>query len=74
MTPAQPPRGAEWITAVVSISGPKSQAAYTRTVGYSPSVGFVLTVIVDAEDWSGVTASKTRGADLREYLESRGSH
>lgn len=26
---------------------------------------------VDPEDWSGVTAWKTRGADLREYLEGK---
>jgi len=31
----------------------------------------VLTVIVDPEDWSGVTAWKTRGVDLREYLEGK---
>jgi hypothetical protein len=33
----------------------------------------VLTVIVDPDDWSGVTACKTRGADLREYLDERNS-
>jgi hypothetical protein len=31
----------------------------------------VLTVIVYQEDWSGVTAWKTRGADLRDYLEGK---
>ncbi|MGH3802422.1 MAG: hypothetical protein ACRDTD_20305 [Pseudonocardiaceae bacterium] len=44
---------------------------YTRIIGYSSSAGFVLTVIVDPEDWSGVTAWKTRGADLRDYLEGK---
>jgi len=37
----------------------------------SPAAGFVLTVIVDPEDWSGVTAWKTRGADLRAYLDGK---
>ncbi|MGH3548838.1 MAG: hypothetical protein ACRDQU_12160 [Pseudonocardiaceae bacterium] len=41
---------------------------YVRIIGYSPSVGFVLTVIVDPKEWSGVTAWKTRGTDLRDYL------
>jgi hypothetical protein len=30
-----------------------------------------MTVIVDSEDWSGVSAWKTRGADLREYLDRK---
>ena len=42
-----------------------------RIIGYTPSAGFVLTVIVDPADNSGVTAWKARGADLREYLEGR---
>lgn len=46
----------------------RSRAGYTRIVGYSPSAGFVLTVIVDPVDNSGVTAWKTRGADLQDYL------
>lgn len=50
---------------------PKSWAGYVRIIGLSPSAGFVLTVIVDPEDWSGVTAWKTRGADLREYLDGK---
>lgn len=50
---------------------PNSRIGYTRIIGYSSSAGFVLTVIVDPQDWSGVTAWKTRGADLREYLESK---
>jgi len=30
-------------------------------------------VIIDPEDFSGVTAWKTRGVDLRRYLEGRGA-
>jgi hypothetical protein len=33
---------------------PISRAGYIRLIGYSSSAGFVLTVIVDPEDWSGV--------------------
>ena len=54
---------------VVRDPDPRSTAAYFRIIGYSSSADFVITVIVDPEDWSGVTAWKTRGADLREYLE-----
>jgi hypothetical protein len=50
---------------------PRSRAGHLRIVGYSPSGGFVLTVIVDPKDSSGVTARKTRGADLRDYLEGK---
>lgn len=49
----------------------RSRAGHARIVGYSPTAGFVLTVIVDPADDSGVTAWKTRGADLREYLEGK---
>lgn len=52
-------------------SGRGGRAAYIRIVGYSAAAGFVLTVIVDPQDWSGVTAWKTRGADLRAYLEGK---
>ena len=58
---------------VVQGPDPRSRAAYIRIIGYSTGAGFVLTVIVDPDDWSGVTAWKTRGADLREYLEDRES-
>ena len=58
---------------VVHDPDPRSRDGYTRIIGYSPSAGFVLTVIVDPEDGSGVTAWKTRGADLREYLEGKES-
>jgi hypothetical protein len=47
---------------------PKSQAGAIRLIGYSPSAGFVLTVIIDPTDKAGITAWKTRGADLRDYL------
>lgn len=52
--------------------GARSRAAYIRLIGYSHSAGFVLTVIIDPEDSSGVTAWKTRGSDLRTYLERKG--
>ncbi len=58
---------------VVRDPDPKSRAAYTRLIGYSPGAGFVLTVIVDPEDFSGVTAWRTRGVDLRHYLEGKGT-
>ncbi|MGH3887706.1 MAG: hypothetical protein ACRDSZ_14255 [Pseudonocardiaceae bacterium] len=35
---------------------------------------FVLTLSVNPEDWSDVTAWKTRRADLRDYLEGREAH
>jgi len=56
---------------IVRDPDPTSRAAYVRIIGYSSSADFVLTVIVDPEDWSGVTAWKTSGADLREYLEGK---
>ena len=51
---------------------PRSRAGHLRVIGYSISAGFVLTVIIDPENFSGVTAWKTRGADLRAYLEHEG--
>lgn len=56
---------------VTYVPDTRSRAGYTRIIGYSPSAGFVLTVIVDPTDDSGVTAWKTRGADLREYLDGK---
>jgi hypothetical protein len=53
---------------IVRAPDPRSDAGYTRVVGYSPTAGFVLTVIIDPDDDSGVSAWKTRGADLRAYL------
>lgn len=56
---------------IVRDPDPKSWAGYVRLIGLSPTAGFVLTVIIDSEDWSGVSAWKTRGADLREYLDGK---
>jgi hypothetical protein len=47
---------------------PRSRVGYTRVIGYSPTAECVLTVIIDPDDSSGVTAWKTRGVDLRDYL------
>jgi hypothetical protein len=59
------------IQPIVRDPDPKSRVAYARLIGYSPTAGFVLTVILDPEDSSGVTAWKSRGGDLREYLERK---
>jgi hypothetical protein len=56
---------------VLRTPDPKSRVGYTRIIGYSPSAGFVLTVIIDPQDSSGVTAWKARGVDLRDYLDAR---
>ncbi|MBN9610942.1 MAG: hypothetical protein J0I11_16690 [Actinobacteria bacterium] len=56
---------------IVRDPDPKSRVAYVRLIGYSKAAGFVVTVIIDPEDASGVTAWKTRGADLREYLDRK---
>lgn len=56
---------------IVRDPDPKSRVGFIRIIGYSASAGYVLTVIVDPEDGSGVTAWKTRGADLREYIEGK---
>lgn len=50
---------------------PVSRTDAIRLIGYSTSAGFVITVIIDPVDWAGVTAWKTRGADLRSYLEGK---
>jgi hypothetical protein len=55
--------------AIVRDPDPKSRTGAIRLIGYSPSAGFVLTVIVDPVDWAGITAWKARGVDLRSYLE-----
>lgn len=50
-----------------------SQTGTVRMVGYSPTAGFVITVIaldIDGELW-GVTAWKTTGAERRKYWEAR---
>jgi hypothetical protein len=49
---------------------PKSHWGDIRIVGHSPSAGFVITVIIDHVDHSGVNAWKTSGADLRAYQAS----
>ena len=46
---------------------PKSHWGDIRIVGYSPAAGFVITVIIDHVDHSGINAWKTSGADLRAY-------
>jgi hypothetical protein len=51
---------------------PRSRLGAIRLIGYSPSAGFVLTVIIDPVDKAGITAWKTRGADLRNYLGGQG--
>lgn len=43
-------------TCVIRDPDPKSRAAYTRLIGYSAGAEFVVTVIIDPEDFSGVTA------------------
>jgi hypothetical protein len=54
---------------IVRNPDPKSRIGAIRLIGYSPAAGFVLTVIIDAVDQAGITAWKTRGTDLRDYLE-----
>jgi hypothetical protein len=57
---------------IVRDPDPKSQTGAIRLIGYSPTAGFALTVIIDPIDKAGITAWKTRGADLRSYLEGEG--
>ncbi len=45
----------------------KSHSAAIRIIGYSPSAGFLITVIATRSDHAGVTACKTTGTELREY-------
>lgn len=57
--------------AVVSDPDPRSKTGAVRIVGYSPTAGFVITVIsrrLDDELW-GVTARKTSGAERRDYYQ-----
>lgn len=56
---------------IVRDPDPKSRVGYTRFIGYSSTAGFVLTVIIDPDDSSGVTAWKTGGRDLHEYLQRK---
>jgi hypothetical protein len=48
---------------------PKSWAGDIRVIGYSPSAGFVITVMIRSDNHSGATAWRTSGADLRVYRE-----
>ena len=56
---------------VVRDPDPQEQGGLHPAHRYSSGAGFVLTVIMDPQDSSGVTAWKTRGADLRNYLERK---
>lgn len=56
---------------IVHDPDPKSEWGYLRVIGYSPTAEAVLTVIIRPSDRSGVTAWRTRGADLRAYLDGR---
>jgi hypothetical protein len=51
---------------------PRSRRDAARLIGYSRTAGFVLTVILDPVDGAGITAWKTRGSDLRRYMEGEG--
>ncbi|HEY5857035.1 MAG TPA: hypothetical protein VIW24_24095 [Aldersonia sp.] len=46
---------------------PGSEELQWSTIGYSPSAGFVITVIATRSDHAGATAWKSTGADLRAY-------
>jgi hypothetical protein len=52
---------------VVHDPDPKSRSGAVRIIGYSPSAGFVVTVIATGGAHAGVTAWKSSGADLRDY-------
>lgn len=56
---------------IVREPDPRSRSGHVRIIGYSTAAGLVLTIIVDPRDHSGVTAWKTRGVDLRHYLQGR---
>lgn len=49
---------------IICDSDPKSRIGAIRLIGYAPTAGFVLTVIMDAVDQAGIRAWKTRGRDL----------
>ena len=53
---------------VVRDPDPVSRMDAIRLIGFSPTA-FVISVIVDPVDKAGITAWKTRGADLRRYKE-----
>ena len=50
---------------------PKSRRGDIRVIGYSPSAGFVVTVIIRFADHSGANAWKTSGADLHAYQQGK---
>lgn len=52
---------------IVCDPDPKSRIGAIRVIGFSPSAGFVITVIVTQTSHAGVTAWKSSGADLRPY-------
>ena len=52
---------------IVRDPDPRSRTGAVRIIGYSPSAGFVLTVIATGRTHTGVTAWKSSGADLRDY-------
>src|SRR3981189_1741946 len=56
---------------IVRDPDPKSQTGAIRLIGYPPSAGFVPPVIMDPVGKADITAWKTRGTDLRSYLEGR---
>jgi hypothetical protein len=58
---------------MISDPDPRSKTGAVRIVGYSPTAGFVITVIalpLGDELW-GVTAWKTTGAERRNYQEAQ---
>ena len=59
---------------VVYDPDPKSHVGAIRLIGYSPSAGFVVTVVIDRADHSGFTAWKTSGAELRDHLKGAEGH
>lgn len=52
---------------IVRDPDPKRRAGAIRIFGFSPSAGFVITVIASGVSHAGVTAWKSSGADLRDY-------
>lgn len=52
---------------IVCDPDPRSRSAAVRIIGFSPSAGFVITVIATPSDHVGVTAWKTSGSDLHAY-------
>jgi hypothetical protein len=57
-----------WTLEAAADPDPKSWAGDIRVIGYSPSAGFVVTVMVRSDNHAGITAWRTNGADLRTYV------